>query len=651
MTKQAVVGLLAPVDAGKTTLAEGLLYQAGALRSAGRVDKGTAFLDPDALERARGITIFDHQAALPVDDWQLTLLDTPGHVDFTPAVERVLPVLDAAILVVSAKDGIPGHLRTLWHLLVKAAVPTIVFVNKLDQAGADPAKILAQLQTAFGTACQPFNWPDQLAEWPASTAEAVATLGDEALLDAYLESGTVPAAATRKLIAKQQLVPVFFGAALKQSGVKELLAALPQWLPAFVPKDRFAARTFRVSHEADGSRLTWLRVLGGQLAAKQEVAGEKADQLRVYNGRHFTVVPVAKTGQAVAVAGPQATVPGQVLGGAGERALISQQPVLRYQVHGDDPTALQAALTTLADEEPLLHFQQADDRLLIQLLGAVQGEVLVAQLRDRFQLAASLTPAGVVERETILAPVEGVGHFEPLRHYAEVHLLLVPLPAGRGIELASNCREEVLPHNWQTQILTALAAKEHRGVLVGAPLTDVKVTLVGGRGNLKHTSGGDFRQAAWRAVRQGLMTLRAHQQVQLLHPWYAFELTLPQDQVGRGMADLQRFGGQVEPPQAGEAATVTLTGTAPVAALQDYALTVRNYTHGQGNLTLRFAGFRPAAAPAVTNYDPVGDLDNPPGSVFCAHGAGYPVAWDQVPATMHCPWVYPDLMKKLPVGG
>lgn len=654
MTKRATIGLMAHVDAGKTTLAEALLYQAGAIRQAGRVDAGTTFLDSTALEKQRGITIFDHQAELTVDDLDLTLLDTPGHVDFVPAVERVLGVLDAAVLVVSAVDGIQSHTRTLWRLLDAQKVPTFILINKLDQAAAQPDRVLAELQDEFGEACLPFNLPDQFAEWPAETPEALATRGDEELLDAYLTSGDLAPAAVRNLIRQRAVVPVYFASALKGAGVEAFLQGLARWVTPLAPAEEFAARAFKVSHDGDGTRLTWLRLLGGSLRAKQELAGEKVDQLRHYNGQRFSVEQEAAAGEVVVVAGPQATRPDQVFGAATTHS-ATQLSVLNYEVNlGDQPfNRVHRALAQLADEEPLLRLQidAERDQLAVQLMGTVQKEVLEAQLREQFGLEVSLQAAGVALRETITAPVEGVGHFEPLRHYAEVHLRLDPLPAGSGIQIESQLREEVLPANWQHQVLTALGAKEHRGVQVGAPLTDVKLTLVGGRGNLKHTSGGDFRQAAWRAVRQGLMTLKAHGKVQVLEPWYRVSLLVPVDQVGRALSDFDRFGGELTmPSDLPSQGLVSLTGQAPVAQLQDYPATVRAYTHGQGQVSLSFGGFRPMKELPVSDYDPVRDLENPPGSVFCAHGAGYPVAWDQVPATMHCPWALPEIMQNLPVG-
>lgn len=654
MTKQATIGLMAHVDAGKTTLAEGMLYQAGTIRQAGRVDLGNTFLDPEALEKQRGITIFDHQAELVVDDWQFTLLDTPGHVDFAPAVERVLAILDLAVLVVSASDGIQSHTRTLWELLAAHQVPTCVFINKIDQAGAQPAQVLADLQAEFGAAVIPFNQPTALAQQPAATAEAIAMQGDEAVLDEYLTTGTVPATVVTKLVAARQVVPVYFGAALHQTGVQELLQGLTTWTPAFVPASTMAARVFKISHAADGTRLTWLRVLGDELVAKQILAGEKADQLRRYNGAQFQIVPRALAGEVVAVAGPQQTYPGQGLGASADAVPARLRPVLNYavQMAAADFAAVRAALTELADEEPLLHLlvNQELGTLTLQLMGEVQVEVLTALLKARFGLTVTLVPAGIVYRETITAPVEGVGHYEPLRHYAEAHLLLEPGAPGSGVQVATATREEVLAHNLQSQVLAALRAKEHRGVLIGAPLTDVKITLVGGRGHLKHTSGGDFRQATWRAVRQGLMILRAQGKVALLEPWYDFTLRLPAAQVGRALTDVQRFGGSLQLPAqlpTGDE-LVQLTGRAPVAALRDYPTTVRGYTHGRGQLAVRFGGFHPAQDPAAieaaANYDPVADLENPPGSVFCAHGAGYPVAWDQVPQAMHCPYFVPAVM-------
>lgn len=635
---QIVTGLVAHVDAGKTTLSEALLYHAGVTRQLGRVDKGSAFLDPDQLEQQRGITIFPHQAELSFGDLKLTLLDTPGHIDFLAATERVLAVLDYAILVVSAPAGVQATTRILWDLLDKYQVPTFVFVNKMDAPGVDQAAVLAQLQDELDPGCLPFKDP-------AAQFEELALL-DEGVMDDYLTNGEITPAQLRSLIKNRRAFPVYFGAALKNEGVADLIKGLTEWTQTPTPTPDFGARVFKVSHDERGNRLTWLRVTGGNLRAKAELLpGQKADQLRVYNGAKATVVQEVGLGQVCTVAGPTSTVPGQGIGAVEEQAQPRFRPVLTYGLdqRGAPFDQCLAALRQLEDEEPLLGVvdDPATQRLYVQVMGEVQLEILTQRLEEEFGLTVGFDEGRIRYQETLTTPIEGVGHFEPLRHYAEVHLLLEPGARGIGLTFASQCHVDVLSNAWQGQILTALKQRAHRGILVGAPLTDVKVTLVGGKGSIVHTVGGDFRQAAWRALRQGLMEAgRAGNQ--LLEPWYNFQLLVPTEAVGHALTDLQRFGGEVSQPQAGPGDLVRLEGSGPVAKLRDYAATVRAYTHGQGQLTLTLAGSRPVADPTplieAANYDPVGDLANTPDSVFCAHGAGYPVTWDQVPQTMHVPY-------------
>ncbi|MDK7336489.1 GTP-binding protein [Limosilactobacillus fermentum] len=635
---QIVTGLVAHVDAGKTTLSEALLYHAGVTRQLGRVDKGSAFLDPDQLEQQRGITIFSHQAELSFGDLKLTLLDTPGHIDFLAATERVLAVLDYAILVVSAPAGVQATTRILWDLLDKYQVPTFVFVNKMDAPGVDQAAVLAQLQAELDPGCLPFKDP-------AAQFEELALL-DEGVMDDYLTTGEITPAQLRGLIKNRCAFPVYFGAALKDEGVADLIKGLTEWTQTPTPTPDFGARVFKVSHDERGNRLTWLRVTGGNLRAKAELLpGQKADQLRVYNGAKATVVQEVGPGQVCTVAGPTSTVPGQGIGAVEEQAQPRFRPVLTYGLdqRGAPFDQCLAALRQLEDEEPLLGVvdDPATQRLYVQVMGEVQLEILTQRLEEEFGLTVGFDEERIRYQETLTTPIEGVGHFEPLRHYAEVHLLLEPGSRGSGLTFASQCHVDVLSNAWQGQILTALKQRAHRGILIGAPLTDVKVTLVGGKGSIVHTVGGDFRQAAWRALRQGLMEAgRAGNQ--LLEPWYNFQLLVPTEAVGHALTDLQRFGGEVSQPQAGPGDLVRLEGSGPVAKLRDYAATVRDYTHGQGQLTLTPAGSRPVADPTplieAANYDPVGDLANTPDSVFCAHGAGYPVAWDQVPQTMHVPY-------------
>ncbi|WJD84112.1 GTP-binding protein [Limosilactobacillus fermentum] len=635
---QIVTGLVAHVDAGKTTLSEALLYHAGVTRQLGRVDKGSAFLDPDQLEQQRGITIFPHQAELSFGDLKLTLLDTPGHIDFLAATERVLAVLDYAILVVSAPAGVQATPRILWDLLDKYQVPTFVFVNKMDAPGVDQAAVLAQLQDGLDPGCLPFKDP-------TAQFEEIALL-DEGVMDDYLTNGEITPAQLRSLIKNRRAFPVYFGAALKNEGVADLIKGLTEWTQTPTPTPDFGARVFKVSHDERGNRLTWLRVTGGNLRAKAELLpGQKADQLRVYNGAKATVVQEVGPGQVCTVAGPTSTVPGQGIGAVEEQAQPRFWPVLTYGLdqRGAPFDQCLAALRQLEDEEPMLGVvdDPATQHLYVQVMGEVQLEILTQRLEEEFGLTVGFDEGRIRYQETLTTPIEGVGHFEPLRHYAEVHLLLEPGARGSGLTFASQCHVDVLSNAWQGQILTALKQRAHRGILVGAPLTDVKITLVGGKGSIVHTVGGDFRQAAWRALRQGLMEAgRAGNQ--LLEPWYNFQLLVPTEAVGHALTDLQRFGGEVSQPQAGPGDLVRLEGSGPVAKLRDYAATVRAYTHGQGQLTLTPAGSRPVADPTqlieAANYDPVGDLANTPDSVFCAHGAGYPVAWDQVPQTMHVPY-------------
>ena len=605
---QIVTGLVAHVDAGKTTLSEALLYHAGVTRQLGRVDKGSAFLDPDQLEQQRGITIFPHQAELSFGDLKLTLLDTPGHIDFLAATERVLAVLDYAILVVSAPAGVQATTRVLWGLLDKYQVPTFVFVNKMDAPGVDQAAVLAQLQDELDPGCLPFKDP-------AAQFEELALL-DEGVMDDYLTTGEITPAQLRSLIKNRRAFPVYFGAALKDEGVADLIKGLTEWTQTPTPTPNFGARVFKVSHDERGNRLTWLRVTGGNLRAKAEL-----------------------------LPGPTSTVLGQGIGAVEEQAQPRFRPVLTYGLdqRGAPFDQCFAALRQLEDEEPLLGVvdDPATQRLYVQVMGEVQLEILTQRLEEEFGLTVGFDEGRIRYQETLTTPIEGVGHFEPLRHYAEVHLLLEPGSRGSGLTFASQCHVDVLSNAWQGQILTSLKQRTHRGILVGAPLTDVKVTLVGGKGSIVHTVGGDFRQAAWRALRQGLMEAgRAGNQ--LLEPWYNFHLLVPTEAVGHALTDLQRFGGEVSQPQAGPGDLVRLEGSGPVAKLRDYAATVRAYTHGQGQLTLTPAGSRPVVDPTslieAANYDPVGDLANTPDSVFCAHGAGYPVAWDQVPQTMHVPY-------------
>ena len=636
--KRLVIGLLAHVDSGKTTLAEGLLYRAGVLRKLGRVDHRDAFLDTDSQERARGITIFAKQAVLTLpagtdaDETALTLLDTPGHVDFSAEAERALQVLDYAVLVISGTDGVQAHTETLWKLLARYRVPTFVFVNKMDLPGADAAVRLRELRGRFGDACVDFT--------AAPDPEALA-LCSEPLMNEVLETGAPAPETVVTAIARRQVFPVYFGAALRLDGLDPLLRGL-QTLTRTPPRwPEFGARVFKISEDA-GTRLTWLKVTGGVLHVKDVLpGGEKADALRLYSGSKFRLVSEAFPGMVVAAAGPAATRPGQGLGAEADADTPLLEPVLNYRVDCDaDPHTLLKALQTLEDEDPQLHVAWRDDlgEVHLQLMGEVQLEILQAILHDRFALDVTFSEGGILYKETITAPVEGIGHYEPLRHYAEVHLLLEPGARGSGVQLAADCPPDTLAENWQRLILTHLAERTHPGVLIGAPLTDVKLTLAAGRAHQKHTEGGDFRQATYRAVRQGLRMAAAKNAVQLLEPWYDFTLELPADALGRAMADVQRMCGSFEAPETlGD--TVRLTGRLPVATARGYAREVAAYTHGLGRWAVLPAGYgvchNSEEIIAAVGYDPDADVENPADSVFCAHGAGYLVKWDEVPARAH----------------
>ena len=639
--KRLVVGLLAHVDSGKTTLAEGLLYRAGVLRKLGRVDHRDAFLDTDSRERARGITIFAKQAvlALPAADGaeacELTLLDTPGHVDFSAEAERALQVLDYAVLVVSGTDGVQAHTETLWKLLARYRVPTFVFVNKMDLPGADAAVRLRELRGRFGDGCVDFSAvPDP---------EALA-LCSEPLMNEVLENGAASPETVVTAIARRQVFPVLFGAALRLDGLDGLLRGL-QTLTRTPPRwPEFGARVFKISEDA-GTRLTWLKITGGVLPVKAVLpGGEKADALRLYNGGKFRLISEAYPGMVVAAAGPAATRPGQGLGAEADADTPLLEPVLNYRVESAaDPHTLLKALQTLEDEDPQLHVNWRDDlgEVHVQLMGEVQLEILQNILQERFGLDVTFSEGGILYKETLTAAVEGIGHYEPLRHYAEVHLLLEPAPRGSGVQLAADCPPDTLAENWQRLILTHLAERTHPGVLIGAPLTDVRITLAAGRAHQKHTEGGDFRQATYRAVRQGLRMAAAGDGVQLLEPWYDFTLELPADALGRAMADVQRMCGSFNAPETlpNSENTVRLTGRLPVATARGYAREVAAYTHGLGRWAVLPAGYDAChntdEVLAAAGYDPDADTDNPADSVFCSHGAGYLVKWDEVPARAH----------------
>ena len=638
--KQIVLGILAHVDSGKTTLSEAMLYRAGVTRRLGRVDHKDAFLDTDALEKARGITIFSKQALLTAGDTDITLLDTPGHVDFSTETERTLQVLDYAVLVVSGTDGVQSHTETLWLLLRRYHVPTFVFVNKMDLPGMERQELLAQLNRRLGEGFVDFGAEQ------ADRDEALA-LCDENLMDRMLDAGQLQDADLILAIARRHVFPCWFGAALKLEGVDALLDGLDRYTRPAPALEAFGAKVFKVSQDEQGARLTWLRVTGGELKVKAQLTGEadgepwaeKANQLRLYSGAKYTLTEAIGPGQVCAVTGLTKARPGEGLGAERDSDLPVLEPVLSYQVllpEGADVHAALGKLHRLEEEEPQLHvvWNETLGEIHVQLMGEIQLEVLKSLLAERYGLEVSFGPGGILYKETITEAMEGVGHYEPLRHYAEVHLKLEPLPRGSGMQFAADCREEVLDKNWQRLVLTHLEEKQHLGVLTGSPLTDVKITLIAGRAHLKHTEGGDFRQATYRAVRQGLMLAKS----QLLEPWYAFRLEVPAENIGRAMSDIQRMEGAFDPPESGEE-TAVLTGFAPVSTMRSYPMEVVSYTRGRGHLSLTLDGYRPChnaqEVIAAIGYEPEHDLDNPADSVFCAHGAGFVVPWDQVRSHMH----------------
>ena len=639
-TRSIVLGVLAHVDSGKTTLSEAMLYRAGVIRKLGRVDHRDAFLDTDALERARGITIFSKQALLDAGQTHITLLDTPGHVDFSAEAERTLQVLDYAVLVISGPGGVQSHTETLWQLLRRYRIPTFVFVNKMDLPGPTRAELLEQLNRRLGEGFVDFGAD------PAARDEALA-LCDERLMDAWLEQGALEDGQILPAIARRHVFPCWFGSALRLDGVDPLLEGLDRFTRPAPALSAFGAAVFKISQDEQGARLTWLRVTGGELKVKDLLSGEgpegpwaeKANQLRLYSGTKYTLAERVGPGQVCAVTGLTQCRPGQGLGAQRDSEPPALEPVLSYQVllpEGTDAHAALDKLRRLEQEDPQLHvvWNETLGQIHLQLMGEIQLEVLRTLLAQRFGLEVSFGPGGILYKETITEPIEGVGHYEPLRHYAEVHLKLEPLPPGSGMQYAADCREEVLDKNWQRLVLTHLEEKQHLGVLTGAPLTDMKITLIAGKAHLKHTEGGDFRQATYRAVRQGLMMGKS----QLLEPWYSFRLEVPAENIGRAITDIQRREGTFDPPETG-LETAVLTGTAPVATLRDYPVELAGYTHGRGRISLTPVGYRPchnaAQVIAESGYQPQHDLDNPADSVFCAHGAGFVVSWADVRSHMH----------------
>ena len=650
-----VIGIVAHVDAGKTTLSEAILYLTGQIRSLGRVDHQDAYLDTDAQERERGITIFSKQARFKLGEQMVTLLDTPGHVDFSSEMERALQVLDCAVLVISGTDGVQGHTRTLWRLLRHYEVPTFLFINKMDLAGADRERLQKALQSELADGCVDFaGMPDAAGADGEETPlwyENLAVCGEE-LLEEYMETQTIAPEHVRRAIAQRQLFPCFFGSALKLDGVRELLDGLDRYTVKKDYSQEFAARVYKIGRDVRNVRLTYLKVTGGTLHVKDRVScdgtEEKADQIRLYSGDKYEVVDEVQAGEVCAVTGFTSTYPGQGLGVQQDTQAPVLAPVLNYRINlpaDVSPVEMMLKLRELEEEDPQLHILWNEElqEICAQMMGQVQIEVLTRLIWERFGVTVVFDQGNIVYKETVAKPVEGIGHFEPLRHYAEVHLLIAPGEPGSGVQVESVCSEDVLDLNWQRLIATHVEEREHPGVLTGAPLTDVKITILTGRAHMKHTEGGDFRQATYRAIRQGLKSTECV----LLEPWYAFALEVPQEALGRAMTDVrQRFGTFDTPEfvsgQQGDMAI--LRGTAPAATMQDYMTEVHAYTKGLGHLALELSGYdvchNSEEVIAEKAYDSERDTANPTGSVFCAHGAGFVVPWDEVDRYMHLERVY-----------
>ena len=637
------IGLLAHVDAGKTTLSESMLYLSGRIRQQGRVDHGNAYLDTYELERARGITIFSKQAELVFGELEVTLLDTPGHVDFSAEMERTLRVLDYAILVINGADGVQGHTETLWKLLKQYRIPAFLFINKMDQNGTDAEKLLEELRVKLSGSCIRFGEAEDSEEFLENVAMA-----EEQVLETYLEHGTIERGEISRLIWERKVFPCYFGSALKNIGVKEFLAGLECYAKERSYPEEFGAKVYKIARDPQGNRLTYLKVTGGVLKVRDLIryqdVEEKVSQIRIYSGEKYDAVQEVRAGRVCAVTGLTKTYPGEGLGAEPPSEGPVLTPVLNYQLilpEGCDTHGMLLKLRQLEEEDPELHIVWNEElgEIHAQLMGEVQTEILQSMIRERFQTEVTFGPGNIVYKETIKCSVEGVGHFEPLRHYAEVHLLLEPGESGSGLVFAADCSEDVLDRNWQRLILTHLAEKEHRGVLTGSAITDMKITLVAGRAHLKHTEGGDFRQATYRAVRQGLKSTESV----LLEPYYEFRMEIPAEFVGRALTDIQRMAGEFQTPDT-EGDFAVITGSAPVSEMRDYQLEVTSYTKGRGRLFCTLKGYAPChnAEEVIEQigYDSEGDLDNPTGSVFCAHGAGFHVSWDQVPDHMHLEYVW-----------
>lgn len=645
--KQLTVGLMAHVDAGKTTLAEALLFRTGEIRKRGRVDHGDSLLDTNEIERSRGITVFAHQASLTIGETVFTLLDTPGHVDFSAETERIMQVLDYAVLVISGTDGVQSHTRTLWNLLERNSVPVILFVNKMDLSDRTETALLQELQGRLSPNCVQFDVPyDVLCEHAAACSEQ--------LMTEYFDTDTLPQGMICEAAAQRKIFPVCFGSARDLTGTESLLSVLTEYTREPDRTEAFGASVFKISVDAKGNRLTFLKLRGGMLHSRDEIRytgpdhtayAEKITGIRFYSGAKYVAAEEAEPGSVCAVTGLSAACAGQGLGCCQDADAAFLTPVMRYRMILPEQISAQEALTQMKQleaEDPQLHvvWEPRTRGIYVQLMGAVQLEVLTAQIAARFGYDVTFDSGNVTYRETIAEAVEGIGHYEPLRHYAEVHLLLEPLPQGSGLQFGTRCPEDTLDKNWQRLILTHLQEKTHIGALTGAPITDIKITLVSGRSHIKHTEGGDFRQATYRAVRQGLRSAESI----LLEPYYDFTLELPAESVGRAMTDLQQMAGQFDPPEMlGDAAV--LTGSAPVSELNDYAAAVLSYTKGRGSLTLSVSGYRPChnAEEVIeqTGYDADSDLENSADSVFCSHGAGYLVNWQEVPLYMHLPAMLP----------
>ena len=634
--KNITLGLVAHVDSGKTTLTEAMLVGAGALRQAGRVDHGDAFLDTHALERSRGITIFAKEARLTLPHTELTLLDTPGHADFGAEMERTLSVLDYALLIISGTDGVQAHTETLWRLLERYRLPVFIFINKMDRPGADRDEILQNLQQKLSPACL-----------PADAEEETLALCNEGLMQEYLEGGMLTAERLAAAVARREWFPCFWGAALRQDGITALLEGLDRLTlpPAYLPD--FAARVYKISTDPQGNRLTHLKVTGGTLRVRMPLPnGEKITQIRLYNGAKYQTAEEIPAGTVSAVTGLTQTRAGEGLGAAREEVPPLLEPVISCRVvlpEGADPRTALAQLRQLAQEDPQLRpeWEEQKREIRVRLMGEIQREILQSVAMERFGLAIGFEEGSILYKETIAAPVEGIGHYEPLRHYAEVHLLMEPLPPGSGLQFACGCPTDRLDLNWQRLILTHLAEKTHKGVLTGAPITDMKITLIAGRAHPKHTEGGDFREATYRAVRQGLRMSKSI----LLEPQCRFTLTVPAEQLGRALNDLQQREAETEPPEL-LPETATLRGTAALSMLRDYPAEVVRYTHGRGHLTWEPDGYAPCRHPeaviAACGYNCDADTENTADSVFCSHGAGHTVRWDEVPGMAH---IVTDVLK------